>query len=139
MASSKVSLITVDQVISFNKEIVSQENQKHLCLDRGKIEAAVSSSFYPGNYPFHYGGIAKVAGALCFFLSKAHGFFDGNKRTAGITAVTFMSLNNYDLIYPFDTKTGHNEFASVIEKLVKNELTKDDIMEWFDQHKKKIK
>lgn len=39
-----------------------------------------------------------------------------------------MDLNGFDLIYPFDIKTGHNEFAHVIEELVQNKLTKDDVM-----------
>lgn len=137
MTSRKITLISIDHVITFNKEIVAHESQKHLVLNHGNIDGAVSASFYPGNYPFRYGGVAKIAGALCFFLSKAHGFFDGNKRTAGIAAVTFMGLNGYDLVYPFSTKTGHNEFAHVIEELVNNKLTKDEVMKWFESHKKR--
>ena len=57
----------------------------------GKVESALAAAFYPGDYPFQYGGIAKVAGAVCYFLTKAHAFFDGNKRTAGIAAANRLS------------------------------------------------
>ncbi|RWR29859.1 type II toxin-antitoxin system death-on-curing family toxin [Sinirhodobacter populi] len=36
---------------------------------------------------------ASVAAAYAFGLSKAHAFVDGNKRTAFVTALTFLRLN----------------------------------------------
>ncbi|HZW61212.1 MAG TPA: type II toxin-antitoxin system death-on-curing family toxin [Candidatus Babeliales bacterium] len=135
MTKTKIELLTVNQVIAINKLIVEQENQKHLCADSRKVESAVHAALYPGSYPFQHGGIACVAGALCYFLTKAHAFFDGNKRTAGIVAVTFMDINGYSLQYPFDVKTGLNEFADVIEQVATNEISKDKLIEWFDIHK----
>ncbi|MBY6141161.1 type II toxin-antitoxin system death-on-curing family toxin [Leisingera daeponensis] len=40
-------------------------------------------------------GVAEVAAAYAFGLAKAHAFVDGNKRTAFVTAVTFLRLNGY--------------------------------------------
>jgi len=40
-------------------------------------------------------GIAEIAAAYAFGISKAHAFVDGNKRTAFVTAVTFLRLNGY--------------------------------------------
>ena len=40
-------------------------------------------------------GLAKIAAAYAFGLAKAHAFVDGNKRTAFVTAVTFLRLNGY--------------------------------------------
>lgn len=40
-------------------------------------------------------GVAEVAAAYAFGIAKAHAFVDGNKRTAFVTAVTFLRLNGY--------------------------------------------
>lgn len=40
---------------------------------------------------------ASVAAAYAFGLSKAHAFVDGNKRTAFVTALTFLRLNGLGL------------------------------------------
>ena len=40
-------------------------------------------------------GLAEIASAHAFGISKAHAFVDGNKRTAFVTALTFLRLNGY--------------------------------------------
>ena len=39
--------------------------------------------------------LAQQAAAYAFGIAKAHAFVDGNKRTAFVTAVTFLRLNGY--------------------------------------------
>lgn len=38
-------------------------------------------------------GLAEIAASYAFGISKAHAFVDGNKRTAFVTALTFLRLN----------------------------------------------
>lgn len=38
-------------------------------------------------------GLAEIAAAYAFGIAKAHAFVDGNKRTAFVTALTFLRLN----------------------------------------------
>lgn len=51
---------------------------------------------------FQHDGIARVAGALCFYLTKAHAFYDGSNRTALIASLTFLDLNGWDPKIPMD-------------------------------------
>ena len=46
---------------------------------------------------FAYGSptLADLAAAYAFGVVKAHAFVDGNKRTALVTALTFLRLNGY--------------------------------------------
>lgn len=37
--------------------------------------------------------LAEIAAAYAFGIAKAHAFIDGNKRTAFVTALTFLRLN----------------------------------------------
>lgn len=61
--------------------------------DRGLLEAGCAR---PLNR-FGYGETdpAGLAAAYAFSIAKAHAFVDGNKRTAFVTAVTFLRLNGW--------------------------------------------
>lgn len=133
---TKIEVLTVSQIININKQIIAREKQKHVCLNEEKVDSALAAAFYPGDYPFRYGGIAKVAGALCYFLTKAHAFLDGNKRTAGIAATVFMEVNGLTLIYPFNEKKGTNKFANIIDDTAASKVTKEQLIIWFDHHKR---
>lgn len=133
----KIKLIDLDDILEINKAICHEVKQKSVCMEKNKVESALGAAFYPGDYPFYYGGIPKVAGALCFFLIKAHAFRDGNKRTAALSATLLMDLNGYELIYPKSIeKVNITVFTDVIEKAACSALSKDELIEWFDQHKK---
>lgn len=134
----RVQLIAELDVIEINRAVCNQYNQLHSCPDIGKVQSALGAAFFPGSYPFAYGGIARVAGALCFFITKAHAFVDGNKRTAGIAADVFLKLNGYKLIYPLDSDKDINAFSEIIEKCAASLVSKDEIIEWFDTHKASI-
>lgn len=45
-------------------------------------------------------GLSEIASAYAFGISKAHAFVDGNKRTAFVTALTFLRLNGYSFRPP---------------------------------------
>lgn len=61
-----IFLPTADAVLEVNKYVCEQGSNTHHCYNIGKVESAISTAFYPGTYPFAHGGIARVAGALCF-------------------------------------------------------------------------
>jgi death-on-curing family protein len=128
----RVVLIDAALVADIAKRICGPD---YRCYDLGKVESALHSAFYPGSYPFAHGGVATIAGALAFYLTKAHAFMDGNKRTALVAATTFLALNGHDLVYPFDTKTGHNELADAVEGCAAGTIGIDELKDWFERHK----
>jgi len=128
-----ILLPTATAVVQLNKFICTEGGNPHHCMDIGKIESAISSAFYPGTYPFAHGGLARVAGALCFYLTKCHAFTDGNKRTAVLTAITFLNDHGMDLQYPLDKNT--NALATVVDDVAASRVNRDDLMKWFEDHK----
>ncbi len=126
---------TADAVIAVNKYICEQGGNPHHCNDLGKVESAISTAFYPGTYPFAHGGLSKVAGALCFYLVKSHAFTDGNKRTGALVAITFLNQHGMDLSYPLDEDQDINGLAEIIESCAAGNVTKDQLMDWFENHK----
>lgn len=129
---------SVEQVIETNEYICQQSGNLHQVLDKGKIESALHSAFYPGSYPFEAGGIAKIAGVLCFYLVKAHAFMDGNKRVGSLTAIIFMNENGWDLKYPEKEKNGNTGLANIILKCASGKIDKEEMMDWFENHKIKL-
>lgn len=129
-----ILLPTAEAVLAVNQYVCEQGGNPHYCYDVGKVESAITTAFYPGAYPFALGGLAKVAGALCFYLVKAHAFMDGNKRTGVLTAITFMNQHGMDLLYPLDPAKGVNALAEVVESCAASKLGRDELMEWFESH-----
>ena len=129
-------IITIDaeQVVAANLYICTENSTPHTCYDIGKVESALHSAFYPGSYPFHHGGLAKIAGAMAFYLTKAHAFFDGNKRTALLSSVTFLELNGIGLSYP-TPKIGWSDHAIAINAVAEGSMGIDAIKSWYDVHK----
>lgn len=133
----QIYIPTTEQIIATNKYLCEQQGNPFSVLERGKIESALHSAFYPGSYPFSAGGIAKIAGALCFYLVKAHAFMDGNKRTGALVAIVFMEENGWKLSYPKQESNGKTGLANIIESCAAGKVSKDEVMEWFDLHKVK--
>lgn len=133
----KIKYPSVDGVIKINQLVCREGGNPHLLFDRGKVERAIHSALYPGVYPFIHGGVAGIAGAITFYLTQAHAFQDGNKRTAAITGSTFMTINGWELKYVVNQKTNHNNFADIILKCASGKAPKEEVMEWFENHKVK--
>jgi death on curing protein len=126
---------TLEAIIEVNQLVCSEGGNPHQCLNTGKVESAISSAFYPGSYPFSHGGLAKVAGALCFYLVKAHAFLDGNKRTGALVAITFLNMHGMDLEYPLDIEKGINGLAEIVEACAASTVSQDQLKDWFETHK----
>ena len=126
---------TSQAVILVNQFICKKAGNTHFCRDINRIESALQSAFYPGTSPFAAGGLAKVAGALCYYLVQGHAFEDGNKRTGALVAITFLNENGWDLKYPIHKKKDYDALAEVILKCASSNLSKEELMDWFELHK----
>ncbi|OII66482.1 type II toxin-antitoxin system death-on-curing family toxin [Streptomyces sp. CC77] len=73
------------------------DDQDVVVRDAGLLESAVhrpsAAMFGQEAYP----GVLEKAAALLQSLAVNHPFFDGNKRTAWLSCVTFLAMNGVDL------------------------------------------
>lgn len=83
---------------------------------------------------FAYGtpAIEDLAAAYAFGLVKAHAFVDGNKRTALVTALTFLRLNGYG----FRPET--QEGLRMVEGLASGEIGESDFARWLGRGMKPL-
>ena len=97
-------------------------------LDAGRIEAALAR---PANLA-HYGtpDAADLAAVYAFGLARNHGFADGNKRVAWVTARLFLADNSYAIEFEALDAT------RVIEDVARGALSEGDLAAWFRQRLK---
>ena len=70
-------------------------------------------------------GLEEIAAAYAFGISKAHAFVDGNKRTAFVTAVTFLRLNGYSF------RPSPVEGVKMMEDLASDHVSEAEFAKWL--------
>ena len=68
---------------------------------------------------------AALAAAYAFGIARNHLFVDGNKRTAAVTAITFLVLNGIGF------EIGEAELVVMMQALAAGELGEDEVVAWF--------
>ncbi|WP_208348082.1 type II toxin-antitoxin system death-on-curing family toxin [Pseudaestuariivita rosea] len=91
--------------------------------DKALIEMGASRAMNLAAYSD--AGLADIAAAYAFGIAKAHAFVDGNKRTAFVTAVTFLRLNGY--AFRPDPVTG----VRMMEDLASGQKTEAEFAAWL--------
>ena len=76
--------------------------------------------------------IARLAAAYAYGIAKNHGFAEGNKRTALVTADVFLMLNGYELV------SSPLENVLTILSLAEGSLTEAELTSWFRQNIKSL-
>lgn len=77
-------------------------------------------------------GLSEIAAAYAFGISKAHAFVDGNKRTAFVTALTFLRLNG------FSFRPAPVEGVRMMEDLASGQVSEVDFARWLSSQMKPI-
>lgn len=70
-------------------------------------------------------GTAEIAAAYAFGIAKAHAFVDGNKRTAFVSALTFLRLNG------FAFRPDPIEGVRMMEDLASGDVSETEFSEWL--------
>ena len=91
--------------------------------DRALLEAGCARAMNQAAYA--EAGLADIAAAYAFGIVKAHAFVDGNKRTALVTALTFLRLNGYG--FRPDPAVG----VRMMEDLAASQTTEAEFAGWL--------
>ena len=71
--------------------------------------------------------LTELAAAYMFGISQAHAFVDGNKRTAFVTALTFLRLNGCGL------RPDPVDGVRVVEGLAQGDIDEVAFADWLEQ------
>ncbi len=99
--------------------------------DRGAVESALAR---PRNLTVYKAcdDIARLAAAYAYGIVRNHGFADGNKRTALVTADLFLMLNGYELV------SSPIENVLTILSLAEGTLSEAELTSWIRENIKSL-
>jgi death on curing protein len=91
--------------------------------DMGAIESALARA--PNLHADEGAEIGVLAASYAYGLTKNHGFIDGNKRTAWVTARLFLKKNLNDLQHD------RIDAFRMMESIADGSASEADVIEWF--------
>jgi death-on-curing protein len=114
--------VPVPVVIIIHDRQIARHGGASGLRDRGLLDAACDHAINK----FEYGetNIATLTAAYAFGITKAHAFVDGNKRTAFVTAFTFLRLNG------FTCQPDPIKGVRVMEDLARDVVSEAEFAEW---------
>lgn len=88
-----VLFLSVDDVLLIHADTISIDGGSHGMRDHGLLDAAVAMPRQQFDDDYPHEDIAAMAAAYLFHIAQNHPFVDGNKRTAVLSALVFLRLN----------------------------------------------
>ncbi|MYC68964.1 MAG: type II toxin-antitoxin system death-on-curing family toxin [Acidobacteriia bacterium] len=115
--------VSLEVVLAVHGRQIAEHGGADGIRDLGLIESALAR---PANL-MSYGDpdAASLAAAYAHGLVPNHGFVDGNKRVAWVTARLFLLANGWKLIFdPFDA-------IRIMESASAGQVSEEDVANWF--------
>jgi death-on-curing protein len=72
--------------------------------------------------------IFRLAASYAFGIARNHAFVDGNKRTALVVSLTFLSLNGWEI------SASKEDLYFTFLHLADGSLGEDELTTWFTKH-----
>ncbi len=111
-------------VLAIHDEQLAEHGGLPGIRDLGVVQSALAR---PRNLVSYDGceDVARLAAAYIFGIARNHGFFDGNKRTALVTADLFLMLNGHELV------SSPVENVLMILGVADGTLSEEDLTTWI--------
>jgi len=92
----EIAWILNEAVLAVHDEQLTEHGGLPGIRDLGAVQSALARPRNLASYE-DCDNLARLAAAYGYGIAKNHGFADGNKRTALVTADMFLMLNGYEL------------------------------------------
>ena len=120
-----VTFLSIEDVLRIHERVLAKDGGLGGVRDVGLLSAAVMmpQQSFGGNYLHE--DLAGMAAAYLFHLAKNHPFFDGNKRVALASALTFLIANGVSKLPTED------DAAETTLAVAAGQMTKELLTRWF--------
>ncbi len=115
--------LPVELVIAVHDEQLREFGGPEGLRDRAMLESALARPI--NKHAYAETDLAKLAAAYAFGIARNHPFVDGNKRTALLSIVTFLGLNDVDFI------ASEAEAVVIIRDLAAGEVDEEGLARWI--------
>ncbi len=126
---AKPHFVTVDDVLYIHRREIERAGGDPGVRDFGLVESSTAAAQATFEGEWLHEDLFAMAGAYVAAFVQNHPFVDGNKRTGTAAALTFLSLNGYEL-----TEEHAGELADVILQFVTHEIDRDEVVEYLRSH-----
>src|SRR5262245_34294148 len=114
-----------DAVLIFHDQQIEEHGGPTGLLDPRKLESALARPQNYWNYSEPQPDLAYLAAVYACGICQAHAFVDGNKRTAAVTAITFLLLNGRDFDPP------EHELVAVMMRIASGKIDEHEVARWI--------
>ncbi|WP_378107360.1 type II toxin-antitoxin system death-on-curing family toxin [Cohnella cellulosilytica] len=118
--------MTKQQIIQFHDSLLSRHGGLQGIREPGYLDLIIEKPYTAYFGEEQYPGIFMKAAVYWHGLATAHCFSDGNKRTATMTALVFLSLNGCIL-----TATDDELFGTVLQ-IATGRMQLKDLASWIE-------
>jgi death-on-curing protein len=124
--------ISIEDALYFHDEEIKCAGGATGLRKLEQLDAAVNApkATFGGNFLYD---LFEMAATYIDSICTNHPFIDGNKRTGAACALTFLAINGYEIEEQYD-----EEIADKVLSLVKHEIDKSKLVDYFRKNSKKI-
>lgn len=127
-----IHYISLENALEIHDQLIAEYGGLQGILNLGLLQSALETPKATFNGRHLYRTIFDKAAAYLFHITKNHPFVDGNKRTAAMITLTFLSMNEVTLDI-FD-----KDYEELILKTAQGNATKKEIAKFFRNAHKKV-
>lgn len=113
-------------VLAFHLRQLTEHGGGEGVRDEGLLDSALDRPL--NKFAYEEPDIFALAAAYAYGIATNHPFVDGNKRTAYVTALTFLRVNGWRV------EASQTEKYETFIALAAGELKEDVLADWFRTH-----
>ena len=117
-----VRFLSVDDVLAIHENTIAREGGLGGLRDAGLLESAVLMPQQQFGGEYLHPDLPAMEAAYLFHIAQNHAFHDGNKRTAALATLVFLSLNGVESL-PTPEALERTTLAVAASEVGKSELT----------------
>lgn len=122
---AEISFLAQQEVLLLHEIVIYSYGGHAGVRDLGLLDSALSQAHAQFSGNFLHPDIASMAAAYFFHLLKNHPFLDGNKRTAALSAIVFLSRNGCVMSFTND------ELVGLALEVATSDLSKEEVIHIF--------
>ncbi len=124
--------LTVEEVLALHEISIKKFGGTNGLRDLGLLESAVYQPQQSFGGEDLYLELWDKASIMGYSISENQPFLDGNKRTAALSMMVFLEINDYETI------AQEGEVYKVIMRVANKQLTREALASWLKKNTKKI-
>jgi len=121
----EIFFLTLEEVLEAHEDQLQRYGGSPGIRDVGLLQSAVAMPSMGFGNDYVHRDLFEMAAAYLFHITQNHPFVDGNKRTGGVTAIAFLTLNGIRLTADED------DFESMVREVAEGRLDKAGIAEFL--------